>query len=309
MYCRHFEFSNLRHPFSNFVLNVLEYYRASFGQIHRQGLARVLHYEVLCRSRGFDLSLLSFRRFFRLAKNGDWFSFETTKIDTCLVSSVATILGAWKDQVVLNEAEPSESELNSCFLDAIRKCPSRVRPFPKHLLVLLGISKIQDKSNRDPVLMRDGQVMSALDFVKSDDTSDVVFTDDEAAEGEDAVARGFEQRFEGFGYVSVPNVKGFTKFPAPKVSTCRSNRRLLKGADQPSGSEAIDISDEIEMFVEQGPEGGLEKEKELGVKDGDSFKDPAICADVLANFAPPSVRDFIAEMEGDTMLSRLILSS
>ncbi|MFS7967591.1 hypothetical protein Hanom_Chr09g00787511 [Helianthus anomalus] len=28
--CRHFEFSNLRHPFSTFVLNVLEYYRVSF---------------------------------------------------------------------------------------------------------------------------------------------------------------------------------------------------------------------------------------------------------------------------------------
>ncbi|KAM0040088.1 hypothetical protein Hdeb2414_s0012g00389711 [Helianthus debilis subsp. tardiflorus] len=48
MYCQHFDFSNLRHPFSNFVLNVLEYYRVSFGQIHPQGLARVLHYEVLC---------------------------------------------------------------------------------------------------------------------------------------------------------------------------------------------------------------------------------------------------------------------
>ncbi|MFS8024432.1 hypothetical protein Hanom_Chr16g01463171 [Helianthus anomalus] len=25
LYCRHFEFSNPRHPFSNFVLNILEY--------------------------------------------------------------------------------------------------------------------------------------------------------------------------------------------------------------------------------------------------------------------------------------------
>ncbi|KAM0060710.1 hypothetical protein Hdeb2414_s0004g00127271 [Helianthus debilis subsp. tardiflorus] len=82
----------------------------------------------------------------------------------------------WRQpEAVLNEPEPSESELNSCFLDAIRKCPSRVRPFPEHLLVLLGISKLWDKSNRDPILMRDGQVTSALDFVKSDDTSDVVF--------------------------------------------------------------------------------------------------------------------------------------
>ncbi|KAJ0589602.1 hypothetical protein HanIR_Chr04g0188121 [Helianthus annuus] len=362
MYCRQFEFSNLRHTFSNFVLNVLEYYHVSFGQIHPQGLARVLHSEVLCRSLGFDPSLLSFHRFFRLAKNGDWFTFDTTKVDKCLVSSMVTTLGAWKDrffwvsdsivhfkmvwrqpEAVLNEPEPSEFELNSCFLVAIRKCPLRVRPFPEHLLVLLGISKLWDKSNRDPVFMRDGQVMSSLDFVKSDDTSDVVF----------AVARGSEQRFEVSSYVSVPNVKGFTKVPTPKVSTRWSNRRLLKGADQPSGSEAIDISDDIVMSAEQGSEGGVEKEKEKelvvtrkkkklvkkvavpaiqgssgksvegleessadeiyvpnwGVKVGDSFKDPAVCADVLANFAPPSVRDSISEMEGDTMISRMILSN
>ncbi|MFS7904888.1 hypothetical protein Hanom_Chr01g00041321 [Helianthus anomalus] len=71
LYCRHFEFSNLRHPFSLFVLNVLEYYRMFFGQIHPQGLARVLHFEVLCRVCGYDPTLLSFHRFFWLAKNGD----------------------------------------------------------------------------------------------------------------------------------------------------------------------------------------------------------------------------------------------
>ncbi|MFS7988033.1 hypothetical protein Hanom_Chr11g01029781 [Helianthus anomalus] len=58
LYCRHFKFSNLRYPFS--------------------GLARVLHFEVVCRATGYDLFLLSFRRFFRLAKNGNWFTFETS---------------------------------------------------------------------------------------------------------------------------------------------------------------------------------------------------------------------------------------
>ncbi|KAJ0788556.1 hypothetical protein HanPI659440_Chr05g0193091 [Helianthus annuus] len=175
LYCRHYEFSNLRHPFSNFVLNVLEYYRVSFGQIHPQGLARVLHFEVLCRASGYDPTLLSFRRFFRLAKNGDWFTFETSQVDTCLVSSMVSSLGVWKDwffwvsdeivpfkmvwrhpDVVLNEHEPSALEINTCFLETIKECPSRVRPFPEHLLVLLGISKLWDKPDRDPVLVIDG---------------------------------------------------------------------------------------------------------------------------------------------------------
>ena len=68
LYCQHFEFSNLRYPFSNFILNILEYYRVSFGQIHPLGMARVLHFEILCRAIGYDPSLLSFRRFFRLLR-------------------------------------------------------------------------------------------------------------------------------------------------------------------------------------------------------------------------------------------------
>ncbi|KAJ0442078.1 hypothetical protein HanRHA438_Chr16g0752641 [Helianthus annuus] len=71
---------------------------------------------------------------------------------------------------VLNELEPSDSELDNWFLKSIRACPSRLHPFPEPLLVLMGISKLWDKPDRDPVLIRDGQVMSALDFIKSDDT-------------------------------------------------------------------------------------------------------------------------------------------
>ncbi|KAJ0594208.1 hypothetical protein HanRHA438_Chr03g0138721 [Helianthus annuus] len=148
LYCKHFEFSNLRHPFSTFVLNILEYYRVSFGQLHPQGLARVLHFEILCRAVGYDPPLLSFRRLFRLAKNGDWFTFETSQVDVCLIPSMVTTLGSWKDRffwvsesivpfkmiwrhpdAVLNELEPSEDELDSWFLKSIRACPSRLRPF------------------------------------------------------------------------------------------------------------------------------------------------------------------------------------
>ncbi|KAJ0954151.1 hypothetical protein HanRHA438_Chr00c26g0854031 [Helianthus annuus] len=164
LYCRHFEFSNLRYPFSLFVLNLLEYYRVSFGQIHPKDMARVLHFEVLCRALGYDPSLLLFRRFFRLAKNGDWFTFEASKVDSGLISSMVTTLGTWKNRffwvsdtivpfktvwrhpdAVLNEPEPLESDLNDAFLQFIRRCPTRVRPFPEHLLVLIGVSKLWEK--------------------------------------------------------------------------------------------------------------------------------------------------------------------
>ncbi|KAM0016429.1 hypothetical protein Hdeb2414_s0017g00510721 [Helianthus debilis subsp. tardiflorus] len=213
LYCCHFEFSNLRYPFSVFVLNVLEYYHVSFGQLHPHGVSRVLHFEVLCRALGYDPTLLMFRRFFRLAKNGDWFTFETSQIDVYLISSLVTTLGSLKDRffwvselvipfkmvwrhpnAILNELEPFASELDEGMLEALRACPSRLRPFPEHLLVFTGVSILWDKPNRDPIFMRGDQVMSALDFIKSDDTSDVVLGDVEAIEGDDAITRTAEGR-------------------------------------------------------------------------------------------------------------------
>ncbi|KAF5758273.1 hypothetical protein HanXRQr2_Chr16g0727381 [Helianthus annuus] len=364
-YCRYFEFSNLRYPFSLFVLNLLEYYRVSFGQIHPKGMARVLHFEVLCRALGYDPSLLLFRRFFRLAKNGDWFTFETSKVDSCLISSMVTTLGTWKNRffwvsdtivpfkmvwrhpdAVLNEPEPLESDLNDAFLKAIRECPSRVRPFPEHLLVLLGVSKLWEKANRDPVLMRDGTVMSALDFIKSDDTSDVVFGDVSVIPDENVVVKGAEQRFEGTGYVSVSNVKSFSKPLVPKTLTRRSTRHL-KGVPQSTSTEPMELSDDVEVSGDQGVEAGSEKEKKLvvhgkkasakkvaaapvqgsssmdvegldpdavyvpgwSVKIDDSFKDAAVCEDALSHIAPPSVHNTISEMDDDVIISRMILST
>ncbi|KAJ0530100.1 hypothetical protein HanHA89_Chr10g0385711 [Helianthus annuus] len=308
LYCRHFEFSNLRYPFSLFVLNLLEYYRVSFGQIHPKGMARVLHFEVLCRALGYDPSLLLFRRFFRLAKNGNWFTFEASKVDSGLISSMR------HPDAVLNEPEPLASDLNDAFLKSIRECSSRVRPFPEHLLVLLGVSKLWEKADRDPVLMRDGT--------------------------------GAEQRFEGVGYVSVSNVKGFSKPLAPKTSTRRSTRRL-KAAPQSTSTEPVELSDDVEESRDQGVEAGSEREKKLvvhgkkvsakkvaatpvqgsssmdvegldpdavyvpcwSVKVDDSFKDAVVCEEALSHIAPPSVHKTISEMDDDVMLSRMILST
>ncbi|KAJ0744781.1 hypothetical protein HanPI659440_Chr10g0391571 [Helianthus annuus] len=165
---------------------------------------------------------------------------------------MVTTVGSWKDRyfwisesivsfkliwrhpdAMLNKLKPFESKLDSWLLKAIRKCPSRLRPFHEHLLVLMGVSTLWDKPDRDPVLM-------------SDDTSDVVFGDAEATLGEDAVARGAEHRFEGSGYVNVPNVKAFTRVGASKASTHCLTRRMLKRAGQLSSSEPVQPSDDIE---------------------------------------------------------------
>ncbi|MFS7948178.1 hypothetical protein Hanom_Chr06g00556941 [Helianthus anomalus] len=182
-------------------------------------------------------------------------------------------LGVWKDRffwvsdeivpfklvwrhpdAVLNEPEPSALEINSPFLETLMECPSRLRPFPEHLLVLLGLSKLWDKPDRDPVLMRDGQgmhlsFMSALDLVKSDDTSDVVFGDVAVTLGEDAVVRGSEHRFEGSSYVNVPNVKGFMKAPGSKKLIKKNATPAIQGS---SGKSVESLEEpEAERFMFQ----------------------------------------------------------
>ncbi|MFS8007351.1 hypothetical protein Hanom_Chr14g01260011 [Helianthus anomalus] len=103
---------------------------------------------------------------------------------------------------------------------------------------------------------------------------------------------------------------------------------MLKGDPESASSDHVDLSDDIEVSEDQGPSVDVEKEKHLivlgkkkyvakkamvtyvqgsprkdieglsedeiyvpnlGVKVGDSFKDAKVCADVLANFAPPPV--------------------
>ncbi|KAJ0477104.1 hypothetical protein HanHA300_Chr13g0484601 [Helianthus annuus] len=176
--------------------------------------------------------------------------------------------------VILNELEPSESKLDGWLLKAITECPSRLRPFPEHLLVLTGVSVLWDKPDRDPVLLRDDQVMSTLDFINSYYTFDAVFGDAGATPGEDAIARKGKCRLDDGKYVNVPNVKGFTKAGSSKPSTLRSSCRLLKGPNQSSASEPVDLSDDIEVSDDQEveAEGKSKKGKELPLVIGKKSK-------------------------------------
>ncbi|KAJ0450338.1 hypothetical protein HanHA300_Chr15g0555191 [Helianthus annuus] len=213
----------------------------------------------------------------------------------------------------------------------------------------MDVSKLWDKPDRDPVLVRDDQVMFALDFIKSDDTSNVVFGDTEATSHEDVVVRGTEHRFEGSGYVNVPNVKGFTRFGASKAFIHCLTRRMLKVADHPSASEPVQLRDVIEAsniwtlglrkkhedlslviskeskaagkklvslkgFGKCGEGSTNVNPEEVYVPDwkatvGNSFKYSSICEDVLTHFAPPIVRGFCSSMNDDLMISKVMMGA
>ncbi|KAJ0733316.1 hypothetical protein HanPI659440_Chr11g0406911 [Helianthus annuus] len=92
----------------------------------------------------------------------------------------------WRhSDVVLNKKEPSENELDKEFLLKNRFFHLLVFiPFQERLLVLLSLSTKWEHSYRDTLLFRNGEGMSALDFMKSDDTSNVEVTTQAVLEGE-----------------------------------------------------------------------------------------------------------------------------
>ncbi|KAF5778689.1 hypothetical protein HanRHA438_Chr12g0561721 [Helianthus annuus] len=129
-YTRILDQPNLQYPFTNSFLQVLKYYRLSLGQLNPVGVARIMHFEILCHALIYEPSLLMFRCFFHLAQNDDWYSIEKTQCEAPLLSTTVSHTYAWKNQFFfisdrllpftvvphkfsegLNEKEPDVQEL------------------------------------------------------------------------------------------------------------------------------------------------------------------------------------------------------
>ncbi|KAM0035696.1 hypothetical protein Hdeb2414_s0015g00449481 [Helianthus debilis subsp. tardiflorus] len=189
---------------------------------------------------------------------------------------------------VLNELEPSEDALDSWFLKSIRACPSRLLPFPEPLLVLIRISKLWDKLDRDPVHIRDGQVtvMSALHFLKTDEISDVLF-----AEGASTQLDVEDTEVPDIGKkCDLPLEAGKDdKVVGKKVGGSRPSAKGIKG------STSVDLG---EIYVPN-----------WKVTVSDTFKSPAICKDVLNHFAPQAVQTSSSSMVDDEMIIKMFMAS
>ncbi|GJW27468.1 hypothetical protein Tco_0044343 [Tanacetum coccineum] len=76
LYEQYFEFSGLRVPFSTFLLAVIRHFHVHISQLVPLGLTRLTLFELYCRSLNIVPSVTLFRVFYKLSKQGDWFSFE-----------------------------------------------------------------------------------------------------------------------------------------------------------------------------------------------------------------------------------------
>nr|GEV00588.1 transposase (putative), gypsy type [Tanacetum cinerariifolium] len=80
VYTIFFEYANFRLPLSIFLVNVLKHYRIHISQQSVIGVAKVSHFEILCRVHGFEPIVGLFRCFYVNSKNKGWMSFSKRKV-------------------------------------------------------------------------------------------------------------------------------------------------------------------------------------------------------------------------------------
>ncbi|GJV96072.1 hypothetical protein Tco_1547649 [Tanacetum coccineum] len=76
LYEQYFEFAGLRVPFSTLLLAVIRHFHVHISQLVPLGLTRLTLFELYCRSLNIVPSVTLFRVFYKLSKQGDWFTFE-----------------------------------------------------------------------------------------------------------------------------------------------------------------------------------------------------------------------------------------
>ncbi|GKE03042.1 hypothetical protein Tco_1391025 [Tanacetum coccineum] len=76
LYEQYFEFSGVRVPFSTLLLAVLDHFHVHISQLVPIGLTRLTLFELYCRSLYIVPSVTLFGVFYKIDKQGDWFTFE-----------------------------------------------------------------------------------------------------------------------------------------------------------------------------------------------------------------------------------------
>ncbi|GJT23750.1 hypothetical protein Tco_0893687 [Tanacetum coccineum] len=159
LYIEQLEQGGLRVPFSSFFLAVIKHFGVHVSQLVPMGVNRVILFEVRCISLGINPSVSLFRVFYKLCKQGHWFSFEnkTGRGTRKCFKEVTSSLKGWKkkffliDRRAIPDAMPwrhGDTDLHDDFPtnysanDSARLSEVLVplRPPPRHLLYMCGLT-------------------------------------------------------------------------------------------------------------------------------------------------------------------------
>jgi hypothetical protein len=76
MYAKWFLKGNLQIPVTKFLISLLVYYGIHISQLHMMGICRITHFECCCRTLKIAPQPAMFYLFYRIHKEGSWFSFS-----------------------------------------------------------------------------------------------------------------------------------------------------------------------------------------------------------------------------------------
>jgi len=178
LYTHHIKTANCRIPFSRFLMKVLNHYRIHISQCSPLGLAKVMHYEISCRSLDQVPDLHTFRYLFHITKAGDWYTFEQRRnvAHKCFTIAPSGLKG-WKNEFLLlndrclprnmvwrpNDAppikdpKPKPTTINLDLATRLNDMAHPIRPYPEHILVIGWISRIWPHTRRWPTISKENE--------------------------------------------------------------------------------------------------------------------------------------------------------
>ncbi|GJX80879.1 gypsy type transposase [Tanacetum coccineum] len=99
LYAHHFQQGGLRVPFSSFFLKAVEHFCVHISRLVPLGINRVTFFEIYCRSLDVTPTVPLFRVFYKLCKQGHWFSFPNRAGKGC--QPCLKDAQKWKDKFFL----------------------------------------------------------------------------------------------------------------------------------------------------------------------------------------------------------------
>ncbi|GKC81851.1 hypothetical protein Tco_1137568 [Tanacetum coccineum] len=188
LYAHHFQQGGLIFPFSSFFLKVVEHFCVYISQLVPLSANRVTFFELYCRSLDIIPTVPLFRVFYKLCKQGNWFSFQNRvgkKCKPCL-KDAPTSLRKWKDKFFLvdrratpiamawrhhdssvTDPSPKSNEYNASDVAKMREVVIALRKPPPSLLYVAGLSHVWKHASRafslkDPK----GKVVTMAEFLR-----------------------------------------------------------------------------------------------------------------------------------------------
>ncbi|GJS19433.1 hypothetical protein Tco_0448065 [Tanacetum coccineum] len=216
VYTRFFDFANFRIPLSQFLVDVLKYFRINLSQLSIIAAAKVSHFEILCHVYGYIPTVGLFRRFYVNSKNKGWMSFSK-RSDTAPVCYTKSLdsLKHWNDsffwvdasvfplsvmwhtkKTLVRDLLPTAAEFSAEACDFLATHQASFRKFLEPFLCLVGLSRYYEfDDDVYPTFLTDaGEEMDLFAFIHHADSSKARIGERQIKEGQVLLLESTEGR-------------------------------------------------------------------------------------------------------------------